>query len=405
MKKALEEQLLVIKRNAEEIIPEDELVRKLERSLKEKKPLRVKQGFDPTAPDIHLGHTIGLRKLRQFQELGHTAILIVGDYTGMVGDPSGRSETRPQLSHDEVMKNSETYLKQFFKIVDKSKTEVHYNGEWFSKMNFTEIMKLASLTTVARMLERDDFSERMKNRLPIGIHELFYPIMQGYDSVAIQADIEIGATEQKFNLLVARQIQEAFKMDPQVVLTLPVLEGTDGAQRMSKSTGNYIGIDETPKEIFGKTMSIPDSLIMRYFELASDLSMKEIEAIRKNLANPAKNPMEEKKRLAWELVRIYHDREAADRARDDFIKQFTKRELPEEMPTLSIAAESGELGIKDLLRETGMASSGSEAWRLVDQGAVEIDGRRVVERNHKQSLKNSFVLKVGRKYVRVVPIR
>ncbi|MGB2769584.1 MAG: tyrosine--tRNA ligase, partial [Candidatus Zixiibacteriota bacterium] len=252
---SLEEQLKVIRRGTVEIIPEEELIDKLRLSIQENKPLRIKQGFDPTAPDIHLGHTVCLRKLRQFQELGHQVILIIGDYTGMVGDPSGRSETRPQLTEDEIRRNAQTYQEQFFKVVDESKTEVHFNGEWFSKMSFHEIMRLASHFTVARMLERDDFSKRYKEQIPISIHELFYPLMQAYDSVMIKADVEIGATEQKFNLLAGRQIQEIYRQKPQVILTMPVLVGTDGQQRMSKSLGNYIGVAESPGEIFGKIMS------------------------------------------------------------------------------------------------------------------------------------------------------
>src|SRR6185295_4844362 len=263
-------QLGVIRSGIEELIPEEELVRKLERSIATKKPLRVKQGFDPTAPDIHLGHTIGLRKLRQFQELGHQVVLIVGSYTALVGDPSGRNKTRPRLTEEEVSANAQTYLDQFFKIVDKSKTEVRWNGEWFSAMRFTDLLHLTSQFTVARMLERDDFHERFKAGEPIGVHELFYPLMQAYDSVVIKADVEIGATEQKFNLLTGRDIQIAYGVEPQVILTLPVLEGLDGVRRMSKSLGNYIGVAESPQEIFGKAMSIPDTLIERYFRLASD---------------------------------------------------------------------------------------------------------------------------------------
>jgi len=256
---SLEKQLKVIKRGTVEILPEEDLIRKLERSIEENKPLRIKQGYDPTAPDIHLGHTVCLRKLRQFQEIGHQVVLIIGDYTGMVGDPSGRSETRPQLSLDQVRKNAQTYQKQFFKVVEKEKTEVHFNGEWFSKMSFQEIMHLASKFTLARILERDDFSKRYKEQIPISIHEIFYPLMQAYDSVMISADLEIGATEQKFNLLAARQIQEIYGQEPQVILTMPVLPGTDGVQRMAKSVGNYIGVAEPPKEIFGKIMSISNS--------------------------------------------------------------------------------------------------------------------------------------------------
>ena len=276
MNKELQKQWTVISRGAVELLPPDEFKNRLRQSIEKNQPLRVKQGFDPTAPDIHLGHTVGIRKLRQFQELGHKIVLIIGDYTAMVGDPSGRSATRPQLSYDQIMANSETYQKQFFKILDKSQTEIHYNGEWFATMDFKSILELASKFTVARILERDDFEKRFKSNTPISIHEFLYPLMQAYDSVAIKADVEIGATEQKFNLLTGREIQQDYGIEPQVVLTLPVLVGLDGHQRMSKSIGNYIGIDEPPNEIFGKVMSIPDSLIYSYFALATDIPEKRL---------------------------------------------------------------------------------------------------------------------------------
>jgi len=273
---SVNEQMDLIKRGTVEILPEEELVKKIEKSIKENIPLIIKQGFDPTAPDIHLGHTVGIRKLRHFEELGHQVVVIIGDYTAMVGDPSEKNSTRPRLSHTDVMEHAQTYQDQFFKILDQNKTQVQFNGDWFSKMNFAEIMNLASKFTVARMLERDDFAKRYTGQLPISIHEFFYPLMQGYDSVEIKADVELGATEQKFNLVIGRNIQKEFGQDPQVILTLPVLEGLDGKQRMSKSLGNYIGIDEAPAEIFGKTMSVPDEMILRYFELVSDVDSAEL---------------------------------------------------------------------------------------------------------------------------------
>ncbi|MGE5692490.1 MAG: tyrosine--tRNA ligase, partial [Candidatus Zixiibacteriota bacterium] len=294
----VEKQLAIIRRGTVEIIPEELLRKKLERSYEKRKPLRIKQGFDPTAPDIHLGHTVGLRKLKQFQDLGHQIVLIVGDYTARVGDPSGRSATRPQLSGKEVEENAATYLAQFFKVLDKGKTEVRRNGEWFAPMSFEYILKLLSHFTVARMLERDDFEKRYKAGSPISVHELLYPIMQAYDSVAIEADVEIGATEQKFNLLAGRQLQEEFGQEPQVILTMPVLVGTDGINRMSKSLGNYIGIAESPEQMYGKTMSIPDDQIYNYFELATDQPLSELEKIRTQLADKSSNPMELKKQLA-----------------------------------------------------------------------------------------------------------
>jgi len=288
---AAERQLEVIRSGIEELIPEEELVRKLERSIATKTPLRVKQGFDPTAPDIHLGHTIGLRKLRQFQDLGHQVVLIVGSYTALVGDPSGRSATRPTLTEETVNANAQTYLDQFFKVVDKERTEVRWNGEWFKAMSFVDVLKLTSRFTVARILERDDFNIRFKQGEPISVHELLYPLMQAYDSVIIRADVEIGATEQKFNLLAGRDIQTAYGVEPQVILTLPVLEGTDGVRRMSKSLGNYIGIAEPPKEIYGKVMSLPDKLIERYFRLATDALPQELEEVARSLRGGRAKPI------------------------------------------------------------------------------------------------------------------
>ncbi|MFH0777373.1 MAG: tyrosine--tRNA ligase, partial [Candidatus Eisenbacteria bacterium] len=373
------EQLRIIKQGAEEIIPEDELIKKLERAVREGRPLRVKQGFDPTAPDIHLGHTIGLRKLKHFQSLGHQVVLIVGDYTGMVGDPSGRSEVRPQLSHDVVIKNAKTYEEQFFKIVDKEKTEVRFNGEWFGKMSFTEVMKLASLVTVARLLERDDFSIRFSNNMPIGLHELYYPVMQAYDSVAVRADVEIGATEQKFNLLMGRHFQQIHGQEPQVALTLPVLTGTDGVQRMSKSTGNYVGVTDPPVEMFGKLMSIPDSLVLSYYELLTDISPPELEKKSLALKSPNVNPRDVKSDLAERIVTTYHGPEPARRAREEFDKVFRDGGVPDDAPVVEIGSPQGKLWIITLLKETGLAPTSSEGRRLVRQGAVEIDGARVAD--------------------------
>ena len=398
----VKEQLEVIRRGTVEIIPEEELIRKLEVSIKGNKPLRIKMGFDPTAPDIHLGHTVGIRKLKQFQELGHLVILIIGDYTGMVGDPSGRSETRPQLSYEEVKKNAETYQKQFFKILDEKKTEVHFNGEWFSKMSFQEIMHLASKFTLARILERDDFAERYKEQSPISLHELFYPIMQGYDSVAIKADLEIGATEQKFNLLTARQIQQEYGVSPQVILTMPVLPGTDGVQRMSKSIGNYIGIDESPEEIFGKIMSIPDELIYLYFELLTDIPPVELRKIKKELQGKEVNPMEWKKKLGSEIVKLYHSQKDAERAQAEFEKIFSKKELPEKIQVFHLKTDKPTIWIVKLLTETSLCSTSSVARRLIKQGGVYIDSQRVDNENLQVDIRGEKLLKVGkRKFLRV----
>jgi tyrosyl-tRNA synthetase len=393
----LEEQLKIIKRGTVEIIPEEELIRKLEKSIKEKKPLRIKQGFDPTAPDVHLGHTVGLRKLRQFQEIGHQVVLIIGDYTGMVGDPSGRSETRPQLSYEEIKENAKTYQEQFFKVVEKEKTEVHFNGEWFSKMSFQDIMHLASKFTLARILERDDFCKRYKEQVPISIHELFYPLMQGYDSVMIKADVEIGATEQKFNLLAARQIQEIYGQEPQIILTMPVLPGTDGVQRMAKSVGNYIGVAEPPQEMFGKIMSIPDDLIYPYFELLTDVSADDLLEIKKDLENKKTNPMILKKRLGKEIVRMYCDKEKAGKACEEFEKVFCKKELPEEMPVKYFEHDEPEIWIAHMIVKANCAKSTSEVRRLIKQGGLCIDSERIDDEDLKVPVEGEKLVKLGKR--------
>jgi len=393
----LEEQLKIIKRGSVEIIPEEELIHKLKRSIEKKQALRIKQGFDPTAPDIHLGHTVCLRKLRQFQKLGHQVILIIGDYTGMVGDPSGRSETRPQLTPEEIERNAQTYREQFFKVVDVNRTEVHYNGEWFSKMSFQEIMKLASNFTVARMLERDDFSKRFKAQVPISIHELFYPLMQAYDSVMIKADLEIGATEQKFNLLAGRQIQEVYGQEPQVILTMPVLVGTDGQQRMSKSLGNYIGVAESPGEMFGKIMSIPDEQIYDYFELVTDVGVAELTQIKKELEEKKTNPMILKKRLGKEIVRMYHHPQEAEKACDEFERVFSKKEMPEEIPIKYLELDESEIWIGHYLVKAGCAESTSQVRRLIKQGGLYIDNQRIEDENLKVSVAGDKLVRLGKR--------
>src|SRR5258706_9000589 len=401
-----ERQLEVIRSGIEELIPEDELVRKLERSIATGTPLRVKQGFDPTAPDIHLGHTIGLRKLRQFQELGHQVVLIVGSFTALVGDPSGRSQTRPTLTEEEINANAQTYLDQFFKVVDKSRTEVRWNGEWFKTMSFVDVLRLTSRFTVARILERDDFDIRFKHGEPISVHELFYPLMQAYDSVVIKADVEIGATEQKFNLLTGRDIQIAYGVEPQIVLTLPVLEGLDGVRRMSKTLGNYIGVAESPREMFGKVMSIPDPLIERYYRLVTDATPQECAEVAKSLGDPATNPMVLKKALAHRLVRQDHTWAEADRARDDFEKQFSRRETPSEMPVVKV--EPGRFRARDLvMRAFPNEYTGTAAGNLFRQGAVYINGERVTDVARELDLGQGsglgeLVINVGRQFGKVV---
>jgi tyrosyl-tRNA synthetase len=404
----IDRQLAIIRSGVEELIPEAELVRKLERSIATRTPLRVKQGFDPTAPDIHLGHTIGLRKLRQFQELGHQVVLIVGSYTALVGDPSGRSATRPSLSEEQVQANAQTYMEQFFKVVDKERTEVHWNGDWFRPMSFVEILKLTSQVTVARILERDDFEKRYKAGEPIGVHEFLYPLMQAYDSVVVRSDVEIGATEQKFNLLTGRDIQIAYGVEPQVVLTLPVLEGLDGVRRMSKSLGNYIGVAEPPKEIYGKVMSLPDSMIERYFRLVVDADEAECHEVALALRDPSTNPMVWKKKLAHRIVRQYHAPDAADQAQVEFEKQFSRRELPSELPTIRV--QPGVFRVRDLMMKAFPNEyTGSRAGALFKQGAVFVNGQRVTDMGLEVSVgsgsgaQSEVVFKVGRKYARVVP--
>ena len=395
----------LLARGTEEILPEGELVRRLRERERESRPLRVKQGFDPTAPDIHLGHTVGLRKLRQFQDLGHQVVLIIGDYTGLVGDPSGRSKTRPRLTPAEIESNSTTYLDQFFRVLEKNPSppllpvEIRRNGEWFARMSFAELLELASQYTVARLLERDDFAKRMAAQQPVGVHELLYPLMQGHDSVEIRADVEIGATEQKFNLLVGRVLQELHGQSPQIAMTLPVLVGTDGVQRMGKSLGNYIGVTDPPGEMYGKVMSLPDRVMSDYWRLVTDAAPAELEDVERALADASQNPMEIKQKLATRIVRMYHGEAAAGRAARDFDAQFRRRDVPQDLAVCVVPA--GEIGIKDLLVQAGLAVSGSAAWRAVDQGAVSIDGVRITNRHHVQRLAVPIVVRLGRKMVRV----
>lgn len=396
-------QLELIRKGTVEILPEDEFVKKLTHSIEKGVPLRVKQGFDPTAPDIHLGHTVGLRKLRQFQDLGHQVVLIIGDYTGLVGDPSGRSATRPQLSYDQIMVNAETYQKQFFKVVDRDKTEVHHNGEWFKTMGLKEIMGLASHFTIARLLERDDFEKRYRGGIPISMHEFFYPLMQAYDSVMIRADVEIGATEQKFNLVSGRQVQEAYGQKPQCILTLPILIGTDGVNRMSKSLGNYIGIDEPAREIFGKIMSIPDSFIYTYFELVTDVDPKTLADIKAKLESPGLNPMELKKELGVTLASMYHGSESAQEARAEFERVFSSKGIPDEIPEFSAAKLGKKIWIVKLLTETKMVESGGEARRLIKGGGLYLDNERLSDDSLELDLKPGMLIKVGkRRFLRIV---
>jgi tyrosyl-tRNA synthetase len=392
----------LIKRGAVEIIPEDELVRKIERSIKIGKPLKVKLGCDPTKPDLHLGHSVVLRKLRHFQDLGHIAVLIIGDFTAMIGDPSGRSRTRPQMSFEETRINGMTYYEQAKKILLPERVEIRYNSEWLGKMRFEDVIRLSSKYTVARMLERDDFEKRYRSGEPISIHELLYPLAQAMDSVAIEADVELGGTDQKFNLLVGRDIQREYGQEPQVILTMPLLVGTDGVEKMSKSLDNYIALNDPPFEMFGKTMSIPDDLIYDYFLLTTDLPLDEIEMIGDMLRDPKVNPRDLKRRLAWELVRMYYGSDEADRARDEFDRIFVRKELPDKIDEFEIDTGDSSIKVVDVLVTSGLASSRSEAKRLIQQGGVSIDGRRVVDINLSISLDKPFVIKVGkRRFLRV----
>ena len=411
----LEAQLEVLAQGTEEILPEGELLARLKLAERERRPLRVKQGFDPTAPDIHLGHTVGLRKLRQFQDLGHQVVLIVGDYTGMVGDPSGQSKTRPQLSEAEVLSNAKTYLEQFYRVLERDPkpprlpVEVNRNSEWFSRMAFMDVMKLASHYTVARMLERDDFAKRLEARQPISLHELFYPLMVAYDSVAIRADVELGATEQKFNFIVGRAFQEIYGQLPQIVMTLPVLPGLDGVQRMSKSLGNYIGVTDPPAEMFGKIMSLPDPVMPLYWRLVTDATLEELAAIERSLADPKTNPMEIKKRLGERVVRMYHGAESAIRARADFDTQFSRKGVPEDVEEYGWPVVEQSLGhttnatVVEHLVGSGIAASKGAARRLVEQGAVSIDGEKVTDFSIEPDRRRAFVLRAGRKLKRFKP--
>lgn len=398
---SVQEQMEVILRGTAEVISEEELEGKIERSLRTGKPLTVKQGFDPTAPDIHIGHTVSLRKLRQFQDLGHKVVFLIGDFTGMIGDPSGRSEMRKRLSRQEVLQNARTYQEQVFKILDPERTVVAFNSEWCEPMKFEDVLVLASRYTVARMLERDDFSQRYKQGKPITIMEFLYPLIQAYDSVALKADVEVGGTDQKFNLLVGRDVQREYGQEPQVALMMPLLVGTDGKEKMSKSLGNYIGINEPPEEIYGKTMSIPDFLIYPYFELATDVDSSELAEIKRSLEDPEVNPMDLKRKLARRLVAMYHGEEAARRAEEAFDKVFRRREVPDEVPEYVLNQD--RIWIVRLLTSSGLASSNSEARRLIAQGGVYIDGRRVTDPNLEVEFKGGEVVKVGkRRFLRVV---
>lgn len=407
IKKEIERQLKIIKRHTVDVLPEDELVAKLERSLKENRPLKVKLGVDPTAPDLHLGHAVVLRKLRDFQDLGHTAILLIGDYTGLIGDPSGRKVTRPVLSEEEIKKNTETYVEQAFKILDPEKTVIDYNSRWLKPLSFADVIRLCGKFTVARLLERDDFEQRMNTEQPIFLHELLYPVMQAYDSVMLEADVELGGTDQKFNLLAGRDLQLAMGQEPQVIVTMPLLEGLDGVRKMSKSYGNYIAFNDPPNEMFGKVMSIPDEMITRYYALVLFYDEEKIEEIMEGLASGKLHPAEVKRDLAEEIVAFYHGREAAKRAREEFDRVFKAKELPAEIPEYKVRKElfneNGKVWIVKLLKESGLAASNSEARRLIEQGGVKLNGEVVKDHSLEFVPKDGDILKVGkRKFLKLL---
>jgi len=385
LKQLAKEHFDYLKKGTVEIIQEEELLNRLERSLRQRQPLRVKAGFDPTAPDIHLGHTVLLRKMKHFQDLGHEVIFLIGDFTGLIGDPTGRSATRPPMTREDINRNAETYRQQIFKILDPAKTVVDFNSRWLGTLTSFEIINLTAKYTVARLLERDDFAERLREGTPISVHEILYPLMQAYDSVALRADVELGGTDQKFNLLVGRDIQREFGQEPQVVITMPLLEGLDGVEKMSKSLGNYVGITEPPGEIFGKIMSISDQLMFRYYELLTDMKIDQIEAWKKEAATGQVNPRDLKARLAGLIVKDFWGEEEARRAAEEFDRVFRHKELPQEMTEiiLSLAEKTPEgkpinsINIIDLIAKTGLLPSRAEAKRLIRQGGVDLDGKRV----------------------------
>jgi tyrosyl-tRNA synthetase len=396
-----EKQLEAIKRGTVEIIIETDLLKKLEKSYNEKKPLKIKAGFDPTAPDIHLGHTVLLEKMRQFQELGHEVIFLIGDFTGLIGDPSGRSETRIPLTKEDVIKNAETYKKQVFKILDPEKTQVRFNSEWLSKMNVTELVRLGSMQTVARMLEREDFKKRYESQQDITILEFYYPLFQAYDSVYLKSDLEIGGTDQKFNILMGRTLQRKMGVEEQAVVLMPLLEGLDGVNKMSKSLGNYIGITEPPKEMYGKIMSISDELMLRYYELLSHISVEELNSLKEGLKTGKVHPKHSKENLALEIVERYWGKDEALKAREEFEHIFKQKGLPDEIPVVELEWEEDEMWLPKLMKLSGLTTGTGEALRLIKQGGVSINDKKYADPDGKL-VRGSYLFKVGkRKFMRV----
>ena len=395
------EQFRLISYGVADLLPEDEFKKKLEKAVATNTPLIVKLGLDPTAPDIHLGHTVVLRKLKLFQDFGHKVIILIGDFTARIGDPTGKSVTRPPLTEEQVITNAKTYQEQIFKVLDAEKTEVRFNSEWLSKLDFADVLKLASKYTVARMLERDDFHKRYTEGRPISIHEFMYPLMQGYDSIALKADVEFGGTDQTFNLLMGRHLQGEEGMPEQTIITMPILEGLDGVQKMSKSLGNYIGISEAPSEMYGKAMSIPDELMMRYFMLVTDMSIEEQEQLSKDLESGAAHPRDVKMKLAHTIVRLYHGEEAANFGQDEFVRVFQKHAMPTDIPEYKVAFTEEPVFVPQLLSDAGLTASNGEARRSIKAGAFKIDGEKCNEEHI--VLKDGMVLQVGkRKFIKIV---
>ena len=395
------EQFRLISHGVADLLPEDEFKKKLEKAVATNTPLIVKLGLDPTAPDIHLGHTVVLRKLKLFQDFGHKVIILIGDFTARIGDPTGKSVTRPPLTEEQVITNAKTYQEQIFKVLDPEKTEVRFNSEWLSKLDFADVLKLASKYTVARMLERDDFHKRYTEGRPISIHEFMYPLMQGYDSIALKADVEFGGTDQTFNLLMGRHLQGEEGMPEQTIITMPILEGLDGVQKMSKSLGNYIGISEAPSEMYGKAMSIPDELMMRYFMLVTDMSIEEQKQLGKDLESGVAHPRDVKMKLAHTIVRLYHGEEAANFGQEEFVRVFQKHAMPTDIPEYKVAFTEEPVFVPQLLSDAGLTASNGEARRSIKAGAFKIDGEKCNEEHI--VLKDGMVLQVGkRKFIKIV---
>ena len=403
--KSVAEQMALIKQGCQEIIREEELKERLEKSIKTGKPLRVKAGFDPTAPDLHLGHTVLIQKLKHFQDLGHQVIFLIGDFTGLIGDPSGKSETRPPLTEDQVKANAATYERQIFKVLDPERTIIDFNSRWMKAMGAQDLIRLAARHTVARMLERDDFHKRYQSQTPIAVHEFLYPLIQAYDSVALEADVELGGTDQKFNLLVGRDIQREYGQIPQIVITMPLLEGLDGVQKMSKSLGNYVGIDEPPQTMFGKIMSLPDALMLRYYELLSDLGPAALAKLARDLETGARHPRDAKEELAREITARYHGAAAAENAVREFAQVFREGGLPDDIEAVTVGADQEKVWLPKVMVAAGLAGGTSEGRRLISQGGVSVDGEKISDVNAELPAGGTFLLQVGKRRFKRVTLK